>query len=200
MDRNAKRLPRQRVRLELRTRRLHRTGEDVQPFYAMADVFVLSSHSEGSPNVCWKRWRLVCRSWRPASAVCPRWLVKKERCSYRRPCRPGGRYNLSPERFQFGLRLVEGAAAVLTKNHTPEQYLTRSSRFMTRPFATAPKPRTEVSGHRISISSSSRSSHVLTGGLSTAALDHQTHGDGVASRAGRCRCRFRRRRLRKRDE
>jgi len=99
---------------------------DVQPFYAMADVFVLSSHSEGSPNVLLEA--MASRVPVVATGVggVPE-MVENEKSALLVPAKDTTALAAAITRIlrdsNLGLRLAEDAAAVLAKNHAPEQYV-----------------------------------------------------------------------------
>jgi len=104
------------------------TGQlgEVGPYYAMADVFVLSSHSEGSPNVLLEAMAANL----PVVATCvggvPE-IVENEKSALLVPAKDPTALATAIARIlsdsSLGLRLAEDAAAVIAKNHTPEQYV-----------------------------------------------------------------------------
>lgn len=104
------------------------TGQmrDVRPFYDMADVFVLSSHSEGSPNVLLEA--MAARVPVVATSVggVPE-IVENEKSallvSARDPSALADAIMRIMSDSDLRLRLTEDAAAVVAKNHTPEQYV-----------------------------------------------------------------------------
>jgi glycosyltransferase involved in cell wall biosynthesis len=99
---------------------------DVQPFYAMADVFVLSSHSEGSPNVLLEA--MASRVPVVATSVggVPE-MVENEKSALLVPAKDTTALAAGITRIlrdsNLGLCLAEDAAAILGKNHAPEQYV-----------------------------------------------------------------------------
>jgi len=102
------------------------TGQmrDVLPFYAMADVFVLSSHSEGSPNVLLEamaaRVPVVATRVGGVSEI-----VENEKSALLVPANDSRALAVAITRMlrdsNFGVRLVEEAVEVLARNHTPDQ-------------------------------------------------------------------------------
>jgi glycosyltransferase involved in cell wall biosynthesis len=104
------------------------TGQmrDVLPFYAMADVFVLSSHSEGSPNVLLEA--MAARVPVVATSVggVPE-IVENEKSALVVPARDPSALAAAIMRMlrdsNLSARLVEEAVEILAKNHTPEQYV-----------------------------------------------------------------------------
>lgn len=104
------------------------TGQlrDVQPFYAMADVFVLPSYSEGSPNVLLEA--MAARVPVVATSVggVPE-IVESERSALLAPAKDPTALAAAITRVlrdsNLALGLTENAAAVLTKNHMPEEYV-----------------------------------------------------------------------------
>jgi glycosyltransferase involved in cell wall biosynthesis len=99
---------------------------DVQPFYAMADAFVLSSHSEGSPNVLLEAMAAPVPVVATSVGGVPE-MVENEKSALLVPARDPTALAAAITRIlrdsNLGLRLAEDAAAVLAKNHTPEQYV-----------------------------------------------------------------------------
>ncbi|HYX30543.1 MAG TPA: glycosyltransferase [Pyrinomonadaceae bacterium] len=99
---------------------------DVQPFYAAADVFVLPSHSEGSPNVLLEA--MAARVPVVATAVggVPE-IVEDEKSALLVPAN-------NPEALAAAIarvlqnadltsRLTTHASELIAKNHTPEKYV-----------------------------------------------------------------------------
>jgi glycosyltransferase involved in cell wall biosynthesis len=104
------------------------TGQvrDVQPLYAMADVFVLSSHSEGSPNVLLEA--MAARVPVVATTVggVPE-MVANEKSALLVPAKDPKALAAAMVRLlddsNLRLGLTEAATAILAKHHTPEQYV-----------------------------------------------------------------------------
>lgn len=107
---------------------------DVQPFYSIADVFVLPSHSEGSPNVLLEA--MVANGPVVATAVggVPE-IVENNVSALLVPA--GDPMAMSAAIVQalsdddLAQRLTNEAAALVEKNHSPEQY----ARSLTRDYA-----------------------------------------------------------------
>ena len=104
------------------------TGQisDVQPFYAMADVFVLPSHSEGSPNVLLEA--MVAEVPVVATAVggVPEIVEDKTSALLVPPRDPTAMANAIDrlvKDFELGARLSRNAAGLVAKNHSPQQYV-----------------------------------------------------------------------------
>jgi glycosyltransferase involved in cell wall biosynthesis len=104
------------------------TGQmsEVQPFYAAADVFVLPSHSEGSPNVLLEAMDAEVPVVATAVGGVPE-IVEDETSALLVP--PGdspamanaiGRLVNNPE---LRTRLSRNAAELVSKNHSPQQYV-----------------------------------------------------------------------------
>jgi len=104
------------------------TGQvrDVQPLYAMADVFVLSSHSEGSPNVLLEAMAAGVPVAATSVGGVPE-MVENEKSALLVPAKDTKALAAAIARLldDSSLRLIlaEAAAAVLAKHHTPEQYV-----------------------------------------------------------------------------
>lgn len=104
------------------------TGQitDVQPFYAMADVFVLPSHSEGSPNVLLEA--MAARVPVVATAVggVPE-IVEDETSALLAPPNNPPAIATAIERLlkdlELGTRLSRNAAELVLKNHSPQHYV-----------------------------------------------------------------------------
>ena len=99
--------------------------KDVRPLYATADVFVLPSHSEGSPNVLLEA--MAARVPVVATSVggVPE-IVEHEKSALLVTAKDPPALAAAITRLlrdsNLGLRLTEDAAEVLVKNHTPEKY------------------------------------------------------------------------------
>jgi len=104
------------------------TGQvkDVGPFYALADLFVLSSHSEGSPNVLLEAMAVNVPVVATSVGGVPE-IVENEKSallvSAKDPIALATAIARVLRDSNLGLRLAENAAAVIAKNHTPEQYV-----------------------------------------------------------------------------
>ena len=104
------------------------TGQvkDVQPLYAIANVFVLSSHSEGSPNVLLEA--IAARVPVVATSVggVPE-IVANEKSALLVRARDPAALAAAIARIlrdsHLGSRLTEAAAVVLAANHTAEKYV-----------------------------------------------------------------------------
>ena len=100
--------------------------KDVQPFYAMADVFVLPSHSEGSPNVLLEA--MAARVPVVATSVggIPE-IVENEKSALLVPPKDPEALAAAIARVlresNLRVRLVEEGVGILASNHTPEQYV-----------------------------------------------------------------------------
>ena len=100
--------------------------KDVQPFYAMADVFVLPSHSEGSPNVLLEA--MAARVPVVATSVggIPE-IVENEKSALLVPVSDPAALAAAIARMlresDLGARLVEEGFGILASNHMPEQYV-----------------------------------------------------------------------------
>jgi glycosyltransferase involved in cell wall biosynthesis len=104
------------------------TGQisEVQPFYAMADVFVLPSHSEGSPNVLLEA--MVAEVPVVATAVggVPEIVADETSALLVPPGDPTAMANAIDrllKDFELGARLSKNAAELVSKNHSPQQYV-----------------------------------------------------------------------------
>jgi glycosyltransferase involved in cell wall biosynthesis len=104
------------------------TGQvrDVQPLYAMADVFVLSSHSEGSPNVLLEAMAARVPVLATTVGGVPE-MVANEKSALLVPAKDPKALAAAMVRLlddsNLRLGLTEAATAILAKHHTPEQYV-----------------------------------------------------------------------------
>lgn len=111
----------------LRDKRIVFTGQirDVQPFYAMADVFVLPSHSEGSPNVLLEAMAAEVPVVATAVGGVPE-IVEDEASALLTPPNDPAAMAKAVDRFlrdpELGARLRRNAAELISKNHSPQQY------------------------------------------------------------------------------
>jgi glycosyltransferase involved in cell wall biosynthesis len=104
------------------------TGQvaDVLPYYAIANVFALPSHSEGSPNVLLEA--MAARVPVVATAVggVPE-VVADEKSALLVPAQQTAELASAIARVlldsDLAARLTEAAAALLVRNHAPEQYV-----------------------------------------------------------------------------
>jgi len=100
--------------------------KDVQPFYAMADVFVLPSHSEGSPNVLLEAMAARVPVVATSVAGIPE-IVENEKSALLVPVSDPAALAAAIKRAlknsDLTERLSEEAAAVLATNHTAEKYV-----------------------------------------------------------------------------
>jgi glycosyltransferase involved in cell wall biosynthesis len=98
--------------------------KDVQPFYAMADVFVLPSHSEGSPNVLLEAMAARVPVVATNAGGIPE-IVENEKSALLVPVSDPAALVAAIKRAlkdsDLTERLAEEAAAVLATKHTPEQ-------------------------------------------------------------------------------
>jgi glycosyltransferase involved in cell wall biosynthesis len=124
--------------------------KDVQPFYAVADVFVLSSHSEGSPNVLLEAMAAQVPVVATSVGGVPE-MVENEKSALLVPAKDPAVLATAITRVlsdsNVGLRLVEDATAVLAKNHRPEQYVEALIKIYDEAiWLRSPKPVIEGSG------------------------------------------------------
>ncbi len=104
------------------------TGQvaDVRPFYAIADVFVLPSHSEGSPNVLLEA--MAARVPMVATEVggIPE-IVENETSALlvraKEPTALAAAIVRLLSDASLRVRLTDAAAELIARNHTPEQYV-----------------------------------------------------------------------------
>ena len=100
--------------------------KDVQPFYAMADVFVLPSHSEGSPNVLLEAMAARVPVVATSAGGIPE-IVENEKSALlvplSDPAALAAAINRALKDSDLTERLAEEAAAILAANHTPEKHL-----------------------------------------------------------------------------
>lgn len=108
-------------------KRLVFTGQinDVQPFYAMADVFVLPSHSEGSPNVLLEAMAAEVPVVATAVGGVPQ-IVEDGESALLVPAQDPSALAEAIQRLIIGRelagRLTRNASTVVANNHAPEQY------------------------------------------------------------------------------
>lgn len=104
------------------------TGQisDVQPFYAMADIFVLPSHSEGSPNVLLEAMAAEVPVVATAVGGVPE-IVEDETSALLTPANDPPAMAKAIDRLlkdsELGARLKGNAAELIVKNHSPQQYV-----------------------------------------------------------------------------
>lgn len=104
------------------------TGQisDVQPFYALADVFVLPSHSEGSPNVLLEAMAAQVPVVATAVGGVPE-IVENEMSALLTPPKNPSAMASAIDRVlndvALGTRLKRSSAALIVKNHSPQEYL-----------------------------------------------------------------------------
>ena len=100
--------------------------KDVQPFYAMADVFVLPSHSEGSPNVLLEAMAARVPVVATSAGGIPE-IVENEKSALLVPVSDPEALAAAIKRMlresNLGVRLVEEGVGILASNHMPEQYV-----------------------------------------------------------------------------
>jgi glycosyltransferase involved in cell wall biosynthesis len=106
--------------------------KDVQPFYALADVFVLSSHSEGSPNVLLEAMAARVPVIATSVGGVPE-IVENEKSALLVPAKDPTALAAALTRIlhdpNLGSSLIEEAAVVLATRHTPQQYVGNLIRF-----------------------------------------------------------------------
>jgi glycosyltransferase involved in cell wall biosynthesis len=99
---------------------------DVQPFYAMADVFVLPSHSEGSPNVLLEAMAANLPIVATAVGGVPEMVENNESALLVPPNDPTtiatAIASLLTDK-NLAQRLVTNAATIIDTRHTPENYV-----------------------------------------------------------------------------
>ena len=104
------------------------TGQfsDVQPFYAMADVFVLPSHSEGSPNVLLEAMAAEVPVVATAVGGVPE-IVENETSALLIPPNAPAAMATAIRRLlkdsELGARLKKRSAELIVKNHSPQRYV-----------------------------------------------------------------------------
>jgi glycosyltransferase involved in cell wall biosynthesis len=104
------------------------TGQesDVQPFYAAADVFVLPSHSEGSPNVLLEAMAANLPIVATAVGGVPE-IVENNESALLVPANDPNAMAAAIARLlseeDLGRRLTTHAAALVATRHTPENYV-----------------------------------------------------------------------------
>lgn len=103
------------------------TGQisDVQPFYATADMVVLPSHSEGSPNVLLEAMGAEVPVVATAVGGVPEIVEDETSALLVPPDDPPAMANAIcrlVKDFELGARLSRNAAELVLKNHSPQQY------------------------------------------------------------------------------
>lgn len=103
------------------------TGQigDVQTFYAMADVFVLPSHSEGSPNVLLEAMAAEVPVVATAVGGVPEIVENENSALLTLPGDPSAMARAIDRLLndlELGARLKRKAAELVVKNHSPQQY------------------------------------------------------------------------------
>lgn len=104
------------------------TGQisDVQPFYAIADVFVLPSHSEGSPNVLLEAMAAEVPVVATAVGGIPEIVEDETSALLTPPNDPPAMANAIDRLLNdldLGARLRRNAAELVVKNHSSPQYV-----------------------------------------------------------------------------
>ncbi|PYS21090.1 MAG: hypothetical protein DMF72_18790 [Acidobacteria bacterium] len=98
---------------------------DVQHFYAVADVFVLPSHSEGSPNVLLEAMAANVPVVATSVGGVPE-IVENETSALLISANDPKQMAAAIKRVlgdeELAERLTKNAATLITKNHSPEQY------------------------------------------------------------------------------
>jgi glycosyltransferase involved in cell wall biosynthesis len=99
---------------------------DVQPFYALAHVFVLPSHSEGSPNVLLEAMAAGVPIVATRAGGVPE-IVTNEESALLVPVSEPEKLMAAIDRLlndsELGLRLTRQAAQLIATKHKPEQYV-----------------------------------------------------------------------------
>lgn len=99
---------------------------DVQPFYALADVFVLSSHSEGSPNVLLEAMAAGVPILATTAGGVPE-IVSDEESALLVPVHDPAKLAGAIDRLlndrELAARLTTGAEHLISTNHKPERYV-----------------------------------------------------------------------------
>lgn len=104
------------------------TGQisDLQPLYAMADVFALPSHSEGSPNVLLEAMAAEVPIVATRVGGVPE-IVEDEKSALLTPSNDPPAMARAIDRllkdFELGTRLKRKAAELALENHSPERYV-----------------------------------------------------------------------------
>jgi len=104
------------------------TGQisDVRPFYATADVFVLPSHSEGSPNVLLEAMGAEVPVVATAVGGVPEIVEDETSALLIPPGDPRAMANAIDrlvKDFELGEQLSRNAAELVSRNHSPQQYV-----------------------------------------------------------------------------
>jgi glycosyltransferase involved in cell wall biosynthesis len=99
---------------------------DVRPFYAMSDVFVLPSLTEGSPNVLLEAMAAQVPIVATAVGGVPE-IVENEESALLVPVNDPAALAAGIARLladaELGRRLTRNAAEIVSKNHSPEEYV-----------------------------------------------------------------------------
>lgn len=99
---------------------------DVRPFYAMSDVFVLPSLTEGSPNVLLEAMAAQVPIAATAVGGVPE-IVENKESALLVPANDPATLAAAITRLladgELGSRLTRNAAEIVTKNHSPEEYI-----------------------------------------------------------------------------
>ncbi|HEX7722791.1 MAG TPA: glycosyltransferase [Pyrinomonadaceae bacterium] len=99
---------------------------DVQPFYAMSDVFVLPSLTEGSPNVLLEAMAAQAPIVATAVGGVPE-IVENEESALLVPANDPAALAAAIARLltdaELGRRLTRNAGEIVSKNHSPEEYV-----------------------------------------------------------------------------
>lgn len=99
---------------------------DVRPFYAMSDVFVLPSLTEGSPNVLLEAMAAKVSIVATAVGGVPE-IVENEESALLVPANDPAALAVAIARLladaELGHRLTRNAAEIVSKNHSPEEYV-----------------------------------------------------------------------------
>jgi len=99
---------------------------DVRPFYAMSDVFVLPSLTEGSPNVLLEAMAAQVPIVATAVGGVPE-IVENEESALLVPATDPATLAAAIARLladaELGRRLTRNAAEIVSKNHSPEEYV-----------------------------------------------------------------------------
>jgi glycosyltransferase involved in cell wall biosynthesis len=117
---------------------------DVQPFYAMSDVFVLPSLTEGSPNVLLEAMAAKVPVVATAVGGVPE-IVENEESALLVPANDPAALAAAIARLltdaELGRRLTRNAAEIISKHHSPHEYV-RSLIAIYDEVMSARKPRT----------------------------------------------------------
>lgn len=99
---------------------------DVQPLYAMADVFVLPSHSEGSPNVLLEAMAAQVPVAATAVGGVPEIVENETSALLTAPNDPSAMATAIDRLLKdlaLGARLRRNSAELVVKNHSPQRYV-----------------------------------------------------------------------------